>query len=68
MRFPFFRNRDSVKNGILISIRRTGDGFHPGLFMPQIRQEKKRLGSILEAMKKMLKKDLQMHQKQTIML
>ena len=33
MRFPFFRNRDSVKNGILISIRRTGDGFHPGLFM-----------------------------------
>ncbi|WP_346991748.1 N-acetylmuramoyl-L-alanine amidase, partial [Agathobacter rectalis] len=24
--------RDSVKNGILISIRRTGDGFHPGLF------------------------------------
>lgn len=36
--------------------------------MPQIRQEKKRLGSILEAMKKMLKKDLQMHQKQTIML
>ena len=33
MRFPFFRNRDSVKNGILISIRRTGDGFHPGLFI-----------------------------------
>ena len=32
MRFPFCRNRDSVKNGILISIRRTGDGFHPGLF------------------------------------
>ena len=32
MRFPFFRNRDSVKNGILISIRWTGDGFHPGLF------------------------------------
>ena len=32
MRFPFFRNRDSVKNGILISIHRTGDGFHPGLF------------------------------------
>ena len=32
MRFPFFRNHDSVKNGILISIRRTGDGFHPGLF------------------------------------
>ena len=32
MRFRFFRNRDSVKNGILISIRRTGDGFHPGLF------------------------------------
>ena len=36
--------------------------------MPQIRQEKKWLGSILEAMKKMLKKDLQMHQKQNIML
>ena len=33
MRFPFCRNRDSVKNGILISIRRTGDGFHPGLFI-----------------------------------
>ena len=33
MRFPFYRNRDSVKNGILISIRRTGDGFHPGLFI-----------------------------------
>ena len=32
MRFPFFRNHDSVKNGILISIRRTGDGFPPGLF------------------------------------
>ena len=32
MRFLFCRNRDSVKNGILISIRRTGDGFHPGLF------------------------------------
>ena len=32
MRFPFRRNRDSVKNEILISIRRTGDGFHPGLF------------------------------------
>ena len=32
MRFPFCQNRDSVKNGILISIRRTGDGFHPGLF------------------------------------
>ena len=32
MRFPFCRNRDPVKNGILISIRRTGDGFHPGLF------------------------------------
>ena len=32
MRFPFLRNRDSVKKGILISIRRTGDGFHPGLF------------------------------------
>ena len=36
MRFPFFRNRDSVKNGILISIRRTGDGFHPGLFIVHI--------------------------------
>ena len=36
MRFPFFRNRDSVKNGILISIRRTGDGFHPGLFIRSI--------------------------------
>ena len=36
MRFPFFRNRDSVKNGILISIRRTGDGFHPGLFILKI--------------------------------
>lgn len=36
MRFPFFRNRDSVKNGILISIRRTGDGFHPGLFTQEI--------------------------------
>ena len=36
MRFPFFRNRDSVKNGILISIRRTGDGFHPGLFTKQM--------------------------------
>ena len=33
MRFPFCRNRDSVKNGILISIRRTGDGFYPGLFI-----------------------------------
>ena len=40
MRFPFFRNRDSVKNGILISIRRTGDGFHPGLFMKEHRSAK----------------------------
>ena len=32
MRFPFCRNRDSLKNGTLISIRRTSDGFHPGLF------------------------------------
>ena len=32
MRFPFCRNRDFLKNGTLISIRRTGDGFHPGLF------------------------------------
>ena len=39
MRFPFFRNRDSVKNGILISIRRTGDGFHPGLFNKVISKE-----------------------------
>ena len=38
MRFPFFRNRDSVKNGILISIRRTGDGFHPGLFIQPLFQ------------------------------
>lgn len=38
MRFPFFRNRDSVKNGILISIRRTGDGFHPGLFTFQTKR------------------------------
>ena len=37
MRFPFCRNRDSVKNGILISIRRTGDGFHPGLFIATIK-------------------------------
>ena len=41
MRFPFFRNRDSVKNGILISIRRTGDGFHPGLFNHLTTNEKK---------------------------
>lgn len=40
MRFPFFRNRDSVKNGILISIRRTGDGFHPGLFKVGVRRDK----------------------------
>ena len=33
MGFHFCRNRDSLKNGTLISIRRTGDGFHPGLFM-----------------------------------
>lgn len=39
MRFPFFRNRDSVKNGILISIRRTGDGFHPGLFRISIKEK-----------------------------
>ena len=42
MRFPFFRNRDSVKNGILISIRRTGDGFHPGLFKLQERMNGKK--------------------------
>lgn len=29
----FCRNRDSLKNRTLISIRRTGDGFHPGLFI-----------------------------------
>ena len=40
MRFPFFRNRDSVKNGILISIRRTGDGFHPGLFTKNMASER----------------------------
>ena len=39
MRFPFCWNRDSVKNGILISIRRTGDGFHPGLFNGEISKE-----------------------------
>ena len=33
MWFPFYRNRDFLKSGTLISIRRTGDGFHPGLFM-----------------------------------
>lgn len=33
MRFPFCRNRDFLKNGTLISIRRTGDGFCPGLFI-----------------------------------
>ena len=33
MRFLFYQNRDFLKNGTLISIRRTGDGFHPGLFM-----------------------------------
>ena len=32
MWFPFYRNRDFLKSGTLISIRRTGDGFHPGLF------------------------------------
>ncbi|MCI7190391.1 MAG: hypothetical protein MR998_07120 [Lachnospiraceae bacterium] len=32
MRFLFYQNRDFLKNGTLISIRRTGDGFHPGLF------------------------------------
>ena len=36
MRFLFCWNRDSVKNGILISIRRTGDGFHPGLFIQHL--------------------------------
>ena len=38
MRFPFCWNRDSVKNGILISIRWTGDGFHPGLFSSNLVQ------------------------------
>ena len=47
MRFPFFRNRDSVKNGILISIRRTGDGFHPGLFSWTITATKKYYRNIL---------------------
>ena len=28
------RNRDFLKNGTLISMRRTGDGFYPGLFIP----------------------------------
>jgi hypothetical protein len=41
MRFPFCRNRDSVKNGILISVRRTGDGFHPGLFIKLVSKSKK---------------------------
>ena len=40
MRFRFFRNHDSVKNGILISIRRTGDGFPPGLFNNYIDDKK----------------------------
>ena len=44
MRFPFFRNRDSVKNGILISIRRTGDGFHPGLFRIRMPEPKMDIG------------------------
>ena len=39
MWFPFCRNRDSLKNGTLISIRRTGDGFHPGLFRKVIMHE-----------------------------
>ena len=46
MRFPFFRNRDSVKNGILISIRRTGDGFHPGLFRIGYRYEQENFSLI----------------------
>lgn len=61
MRFPFFRNRDSVKNGILISIRRTGDGFHPGLFIWYLVQDcDERETSLLiysiEGIKKGLKK------------
>ena len=32
MWFPFCRNHDFLKNGTLISICRTGDGFHSGLF------------------------------------
>ena len=48
MRFPFCRNRDSVKNGILISIRRTGDGFYPGLFNLDIKDnEKKQLSKLI---------------------
>ncbi len=50
MRFPFFRNRDSVKNGILISIRRTGDGFHPGLF----KKSKKKVKIAKRQIQKML--------------
>ena len=38
MWFHFCRNRDSLKNGTLISIRRTGDGFHPGLFTKALGQ------------------------------
>ena len=53
MRFPFFRNRDSVKNGILISIRRTGDGFHPGLFI-YIVVDMELKGRIREALIKMI--------------
>ena len=40
MWFHFCRNRDSLKNGTLISIRRTGDGFHPGLFIQKIEVDK----------------------------
>ena len=50
MRFPFFRNRDSVKNGILISIRRTGDGFHPGLFNNSPIDLKNQLLSVISQM------------------
>ena len=35
-RFPFCQNCDSHKNGLVISIHRTGDGFHPGLFSKPI--------------------------------
>ena len=31
--FPFCRNRDFLKNGTMLSIRRTGDGFHPRLLV-----------------------------------
>ena len=46
MRFPFCRNRDFLKNGTLISIRQTGDGFHPGLFINrEIKRRTKAIGA-----------------------